>query len=47
VSRPDVALEGRLLGIVQDIARRAQEHDRAKAGEVRVVEGGGILRRLH
>ena len=42
----DVALERRLLGVVEDVAGRAQEDHDVVVGEVRVGERGGVLGRV-
>ena len=45
-TRVDVALERRLLDVVEHVARREQEDDGAVAREVRVAEGATVLRRI-
>ena len=40
----DVALEGGLLRVAQDVAGRGEEHHDVELGEVLVGEGGAVLR---
>jgi hypothetical protein len=41
--RPDIALERRLLAVVEDVARRQQEDDDVIATQPPVGEDGGVL----
>ena len=40
---PDVALEGGLLAVIEDVARCQQKHDSSVAGKVGVCEHAGVF----